>query len=493
MEFYKNITPISERLAVTKRVPLHPYFTSQPSSLIQSYIKNFCHPGGVVLDLFGGSGTTLRESLHLGYKAVHVDLLPWSCFMAKVSTFSPKEISGLENGLQKISETCQDKIQKLYKLSRSKADKLPSPPGFPNAVVLPKNSDVKTVGELFTARNKVALWHLLNAIKMEKNEKLRDFFLFVFSGSLARASKTYWKDKKGKGGGDSGIYKVYRYWIPPKPDERNVWELFESRLHRVAKLIRDENQQIQSADAKVICGSANEVSFRVGRESVDYIFTDPPYAKHITYLDLSTMYHALLGLRVPEGSGRKEAIEGGDHAKSQDEYIQLIKGSFETAYRVLKFDRWMTVVFTHKDPEVFTRLIQAATEVGFEFVNTVSQDTKRPSFHKINNSRTVLKGQMMLNFRKTEKKKVSFKSQDLDVRKLIIKAAGITIQSNNGRATYSEIVHDVYKNLLSRNSLQAAAAELRNLEKLLDQEFLRETNGHELCYRLRDQRSLVSA
>ncbi len=437
------------------------------------------------MDLFGGSATTLRESLALGYKAVHVDLLPWSCFIAKISAYSPQDILSVEEAFQKLSSRCRDKIQKLYKLPKSKVEKLGSPPGFPDMVELPKNSDVEFLGELFTARNKVALWYLLSAIKSEKNEKIRDFFLFVFSGILARASRTYWKDKKGKGGGDSGIYKVYRYWIPPKPDERNVWELFESRLYRVMKLIRDENKFFKKDEAKIICGSATDVSFKIGKESVDYIFTDPPYAKHITYLDLSTMYHAILGLKVPEGSRAKEAIEGGDNAKSQDEYIDLIKGSFATAYRVLKCNRWMTVVFTHKDPQIFTRIIQAATEVGFEFVNAVSQDTKRPSFHKINNSLTVLKGQMMLNFFKPELQKQTKKAKEVDLRGVIIKTALAAIESNDGRATYSEIVHDIYKNLLARNALQTAASELRNLEKILNTEFSRNAAGNELFYTLR--------
>src|SRR4051812_12987187 len=128
MDFYKNISPITEEVEVYKRVPLHPYFTSQPYSLIQKYIQNYCHPGGVVLDLFGGSGTTLRESLELGYKGIHVDLLPWSCFLAKVSSYSPYDIQGLEAAFQKLASSCQKKINLLYELPKTKALKLLTPP-----------------------------------------------------------------------------------------------------------------------------------------------------------------------------------------------------------------------------------------------------------------------------------------------------------------------------------------------------------------------------
>jgi DNA modification methylase len=497
MDFYKNISPITEKTEVIKRVPLHPYFTSQPYSLIQKYISHYCAPGGVVLDLFGGSGTTLREALLLGNKGVHVDLLPWSCFIAKISTYSPEDLKDLEAAFKNLAGRCENEIQNLYMLPKKTAEQLKEPKGFPSKVLLPKNADVKTVGELFTQRNKVALWTLLTAIKKEENKILQDYFLFIYSGILARSSKTYWKDKDGKGGGDSGIYKVYRYWIPPEPDERNVWELFESRLNRVAKLIRNDNKNLKSKP-KIVCGSATDVSKKIGKESVDYIFTDPPYAKHITYLDLSTMYNALLGFEISEDMKAKEAIEGGDNAKSQDQYIDLMRDSFKTAFEVLKPNRWMTVVFTHKDPEVFTRMIEAATDAGFQFINAVSQDTKRPSFHKINNSLTVLKGQMMLNFLKQstvkqKERKLHNRNRQQDVRKLIIKSATKTIEQNKGTATFSQLVHELYEVLLSRGYLKNITEDLKNIETILDLEFQRKSGKNELVYLMKKKESGFAA
>ncbi len=488
-KFYEQITAIDEKIKVQKRTPLHPYFTSQPYSLIQKYIKHFCGPTGKVLDLFGGSGTTLREALLLGHEGVHVDLLPWSCFIAKVSVYKPSDIAELDEAFEKLTKSAKSEINALYKLSKKDADLLPDPKGFPSKVKLPKNSDVETLGDLFTPRNKTAIWILLQTIKKEKNQKLRDFFLFVYSGILARASRTYWKDKEGKGGGDSGIYKVYRYWVPPKPDERNVWELFESRVSRVAKLIRSDNKflSVKPIEPEIVCDSATKVSKTIGKESIDYIFTDPPYAKHITYLDLSTMYHALLGFEVTEDMRQDEAIEGGDNAKSLDQYIDLIRGSFQTAYDVLKFNRWMTVVFTHKDPNVFTRLIEAAVEVGFEYANAVPQDTKRPSFHKVNNSLTVLKGQMMLNFVKRRNSKANIRKRfDAQAQALVVRSAQNTIIRNNGNASFSDIVHDLYEKLLAQGYLRDMTNDWKDLEKILDEKFKRRVDNDGLAYEIKN-------
>ena len=52
----------------------HP--TMKPVDLVIAMLKNSCPPGGVVLDLFGGSGSTLIAAHHLGAKARLVELDP---------------------------------------------------------------------------------------------------------------------------------------------------------------------------------------------------------------------------------------------------------------------------------------------------------------------------------------------------------------------------------------------------------------------------------
>lgn len=50
----------------------HP--TMKPVELIEPMLRNSCRPGGVVVDLFGGSGSTLIAAHHAGVKAVLVEL-----------------------------------------------------------------------------------------------------------------------------------------------------------------------------------------------------------------------------------------------------------------------------------------------------------------------------------------------------------------------------------------------------------------------------------
>ena len=51
------------------------------------------------------------------------------------------------------------------------------------------------------------------------------------------------------------------------------------------------------SNAQIIKGTAVDLSF-LHNESIDYIYTDPPYGKKIPYLDLSVMWNAWLDLEV---------------------------------------------------------------------------------------------------------------------------------------------------------------------------------------------------
>lgn len=493
-KFYKKIQPIESYIETRRRTPLHPYFTSQPSSLIQAYISNFCAPEGTILDLFGGSGTTIREAVLAGRRGLYIDINPWSCFIAKQSVVSPDIPEKAEPHFQRIKSDISEKINDLYKMPQGEVEGIRLPESFPSNIRLPANSDVETLGELFTPRNKVAIIWLKEEISKVKNISSRNFLLFVFSGILARGSRTYWKDRNRKGGGDSGIYKVYRYWIPKQPDERNIWELFEARFKRVSRLVKVDNEAIQKK-AKFYCSSATNAR-EISSESVDYIYTDPPYAKHIPYLDLSTMYNSLLGFNVTKRMKANEVIEGGEQGRSMDDYLGLMEESFREAYRVLKRGRWMTLVFTHKDPSVFDRIVSAAVNSGFEFVNAVAQDTRRPSFHKTNNSVSVLKGQMMLNFLKPMHKSSQlslFGNTEINLEEFLIDEVTFMLKIKKGGVSYSDIVHKTYEKVLAKGYIQNFSRDLKCIFETLDKNFESMTLGNDVIFTKRKRPGRRSA
>jgi hypothetical protein len=81
----------------------------------------------------------------------------------------------------------------------------------------------------------------------------------------------------------------------------------------------------------------------------------------------------------------------------------LIAKSIKEMYRVLKFNRWMSFVFAHKDPAYWHLIVEVAEKAGFEYAGVVKQNNGQTSFKKRQNPFTVLSGQLIINFRKVPK------------------------------------------------------------------------------------------
>ena len=91
----------------------------------------------------------------------------------------------------------------------------------------------------------------------------------------------------------------------------------------IAPIITKETLQ----NAKIVKGDAANLSW-IPAESVDYIYTDPPYGAKIPYLDLSIMWTSWLGLKVTKSDLESEIIEGGEIKKSKTQYFDLLPSPF---------------------------------------------------------------------------------------------------------------------------------------------------------------------
>jgi len=244
---------------------------------------------------------------------------------------------------------------------------------------------------------------------------------------------------------------------------------FESRLKKVKNAKLEISGKINTStihNLKVVKGTATNVDF-LQDESVDYIYTDPPYGNKIPYLDLSTMWNAWLDLEVTEQDFEQEAIEGGEHHKSKDQYNGLMAQSIQEMYRVLKFDRWMSFVFAHKDPEFWHLIIDTAERAGFEYAGAVKQANGQSSYKKRQNPFTVLSGQLIINFRKVRRPRAIMKANlGMNITEVIIQTVEGIIAKEDG-ATIEQINDELIIKGLELGFLDLLKKEYSDLTPLL--------------------------
>ena len=356
---------------------------------------------------------------------------------------------------------------------------------IPKNEILPKGSDVDCVLELFS-KKQLAELALLRKLIFKKTtpsgskekriykRNMRYSLMLGFYNTLKCVNLTF--HKSGGGGGDASAFRYYRYRLAPKPTFLNIAEVYKDKIKRVSKgkkelenspvfydsyffpiqrVIKDfKNQMLTKREKEdfskvdsMLNKSNGEKIFQadatnlreIESESIDFIYTDPPYGAKIPYLDLSTMWNVWLDLPVDSNLKEKECIEKGSLEKSSEQYQELMTKSLKEMYRVLKYNRWLAFVFQHQDPKLWQTIVESAKNIGFEYVGTMRQSNGQTTFKKRQKPFSVLSGQLIIYFKKVDNPITRIKNIAFDLN-ILIECAKNEIMKNNG-ATMEEI-HD---------------------------------------------------
>ena len=356
---------------------------------------------------------------------------------------------------------------------------------IPKNEILPKGSDVDSVLELFS-KKQLAELALLRKLIFKKTtpsgskekriykRNMRYSLMLGFYNTLKCVNLTF--HKSGGGGGDASAFRYYRYRLAPKPTFLNIAEVYKDKIKRVSKgkkelenspifydsyffpiqrVIKDfKNQELSKREKEdfskvdsMLNKSNGEKIFQadatnlreIESESIDFIYTDPPYGAKIPYLDLSTMWNVWLDLPVDLSLRERECIEKGSLEKSSEQYQELMTKSLKEMYRVLKYNRWLAFVFQHQDPKLWQTIVESAKNIGFEYVGTMRQSNGQTTFKKRQKPFSVLSGQLIIYFKKVDNPITRIKNIAFDLN-ILIECAKNEIMKNHG-ATMEEI-HD---------------------------------------------------
>lgn len=473
----------------------HPYFTKQSYNVVKAYIEHYSRPGDTVLDPFAGTGVTAIEAVTLKRKVITLDINPLANFLIR-QTCAQVNIGAFTAAFQKLESSVKNQIEIFDKMTDNVAEKQQFEYWYPQNVKLPRNSDFNTVEELFTRQQLLAFSMLLDAIQKIKDHDIRDLMKYVFSATLAKVNLTYMPSERGGktvGGGGPSIFGKYRYWRPKEPRALPVWSNFESRFRIILKgkkVWNDLTKDINLDEyVKIIDGSALELTKHVNENSIDYIYTDPPYGGNIAYLDLSTMWNSWLQLPVTQKMRKQEIIEGGDLDKTQEEYSDLLAKSMSEMARVLKKNAWLSCVFAHKKLEFWNIIVDSCEANGLAFKGSVFQPTNNTSIHWKKNRANVLCSQRIANFQKT--KQIARRPRPDNLKQFILNEIERQCKQDNG-ASLDEIYQRVVERLLQTNSFgEAKKKGYLKIESVLLDETLFHFDAQSGLYYVKDK-TLIS-
>lgn len=172
------------------------------------------------------------------------------------------------------------------------------------------------------------------------------------------------------------------YYIPSAHEETAYWRILEGKLERLVSTFR--GFQPKSGYSVISTGTAARLPLQ--DSSIDYVFTDPPFGENIFYADLNFLIESWHGVTT---DAQPEAIIDKFKNKALPEYQHLMQRCFAEYYRVLKPDRWMTVVFSNSKAAVWNAIQVALQQAGFVVAEVTALDKVQGSFRQMTSTTAV--------------------------------------------------------------------------------------------------------
>ena len=238
-----------------------------------------------------------------------------------------------------------------------------------------RDQGITHVRDFWTPRNLWALASLWSRASDVSDERIRRALRFLLTSTFNRSTKMT-RFLFGKGGNSMLGGTLY---IGSFTCENNLLELTQRKWDDVHRGLLEQTS-FKGGLAAVVGASAT--TLLIADDTIDYVFTDPPFGSNIFYSDLSLMWEAWLGdLTQSECEAvwnkSKTPDEGG---KTLEQYGDLMSGSFSEMFRVLKPGRWATIVFSNSDDRVWHAIQSGAQNAGFAVAGAGTLDKKQRSF-----------------------------------------------------------------------------------------------------------------
>ena len=236
-----------------------------------------------------------------------------------------------------------------------------------------KPAGITHVHHFFQSRPAHALSSLWRNATLIDDKRLRHMALFFVEQAI-------WTMSLLNRFRPSGYSQVNQYlsgvfYVPSQQAEVSPTYVLKGKLRRLVSAF--SNHQIR--DDAVMTSVMDCSQTFIPDNSIDYIFTDPPFGENIYYADLNALLEAWHGVLTAPA---REAIIDRVRGKTLSDYQGFIEECFSEYYRVLKPGRWATVEFHNSRNSVWNSIQEALQKAGFVIADVRILDKQQASFQQ---------------------------------------------------------------------------------------------------------------
>lgn len=434
----------------SSRYFMHKYWGKKPAEGISPLIDKYSEVGDTVIDPFSGYGVLCCEAFLKNRNVIVNDLNPAANFIAKnlfskdvniakvkkewesikkelkdfVNDWYTLKIDGIEYSAISVLRTKSGlPIQFTYKTASRKTEVMDIPRSiatefcekeekykisdwYPNVSII-ENSRISaypnmTVADLFTKRTLACHAKLYALIDKFSEGAEKDLFLIAFTANLANCSRLV-PPIKSRGALAQGAWMT-GFYIGETFIENNVLHYFENRLSKAIKGKENYLSEVAGDLMKPEVSSTFRItnddakSLNLPDNSVDYVFTDPPYGDSVPYFEQSVIWNAWLRLE-PKYTDEIVISDSNKRSKGINEFENDINKSFSEIRRVLKDNKFFSLTFHSLSGMEWKAISNACVFNNFIVVDYEWLEQKTYPPRQLNRLKSI-KGDVLVTFQK---------------------------------------------------------------------------------------------
>ena len=428
---------------------MHKYWGKKPASGISPLVDKYTKPGDTIIDPFSGYGVFCCEAYLKNRNVIVNDLNPIANFIAHNLFSKDVNISNVKKTWEGIKKELSSFVEKWYKITIDGTDYMPisvlrSKEGLPiqftfkdgkktsvkdipkeigiqicnsennyvvndwyPVVTIIENSRISArpdmrVEDLFTKRTLACHAKLLSLIEEKTTGSEKDLFLIAFTANLANCSKLV-PPIKSRGTLAQGAWMT-GFYIGETFIENNVLHYYENRIKKAIKGKEDYlnaisgdllSEKIQST-YRITNYDAKEL--QIPDNSVDYVFTDPPYGDSVPYFEQSVIWNSWLKF---EPNYNEEIVISDSNQRQKD--LEAFENDINTAFseirRILKDNKHFSLTFHSLSGLEWKAVSNACVFNNFNVVDYEWLEQKTYPPRQLNRVKSI-KGDVLVTFRK---------------------------------------------------------------------------------------------
>ena len=259
----------------------------------------------------------------------------------------------------------------------------------------PLRINVDKAYKYYTKRNLFILSKLYEKFESIQDIRYKNMAKFLFSSVYSRSHRMnrYMPNYNRHVGPLAGTL-----YFPFFSAEINVFQLFKNKLEAIKKLGNINGNALISTQSATCL-------LNIGDNTIDYIFTDPPFGDNIMYSELNFVNECW---NKVISNNTCEAIMNKSQGKSLVHYQRLMNSALKECHRVLKPGRWLTVEFHNSKNTVWNAIQESINYAGFIIADVRTLDKKKGTTNQLSYGYTVKQDLVISAYKPKEKFKREF-------------------------------------------------------------------------------------